>query len=231
MRFFHAALFALVSLAAAKSKSTGKRQSPIDLPALDSTPVGDETIQLTVSKSSAYLSHLGKTAQAAWDGGKKGQLVLNCEKYKALQLHFHMGSEHRIEGEQYALEMHIVHQNVNDPDQLAVIGVLFEESDETNPFLDQIFPALEDNEFVNGTQVDLGVVRGKSLELTPGTVFYRYPGSLTTPPYSENVEWVVSSTIQPISTEQLEAYSNQFPKPTTRDVQRLHGREVTLVEL
>ncbi|CAK4075750.1 unnamed protein product [Aphanomyces euteiches] len=231
MRFFHAALFALVSLAAAKSKSTGKRQSPIDLPAPELTPAGDETVELTLSKSSAYLSHLGKTVQAAWDGGKKGKLVLNGEKYKALQLHFHMGSEHLVDGEQYALEMHIVHQNVDDPDQLAVIGVLFEESDEANPFLDQIFPALEDDEFVNGTQVDLGVIHGKSLDLTPGTVFYRYPGSLTTPPYSENVEWLVSAVIQPISTKQLEAYSTQFPKPTARDIQRLHGREVTLVEL
>ncbi|KAF0696663.1 Aste57867_12599 [Aphanomyces stellatus] len=222
--------FLCVTLLAATQPS-GQRQSPIDL--RPHAPVANQgQISIKLGTGPATLVHKGKTIQADWRGSAHSQLVLNGHVYKPLQLHFHAGSEHRFNGIQHALEMHIVHQSVTDKTQLAVLGFAFELSSRTNPFLDQFFPALATNALAShGAQVPVDAIAGKALGVLHGAQFYRYQGSLTTTPFSENVEWVVAAATQPISQAQLNAYLALCPKPTARDVQPLHGRTVTLVQL
>ncbi|XP_019903389.2 carbonic anhydrase 4 isoform X1 [Esox lucius] len=168
--------------------------------------------------------------------------------YKAVQFHLHWGnkggpgSEHTIDGEQYPMELHIVHikqqysnleDALKDPSGVAVLGFFYEESPRDNRKYDPIVKALQ-SIVKPGTNTSLGAV---SLEqLIPSqqnlTKFYRYRGSLTTPGCTESVIWTVFENPIPLSKEQLEVFSNlQFKdgKPmvaTFRPVQPLNGRKV-----
>ncbi|KAF0706250.1 hypothetical protein AaE_014208 [Aphanomyces astaci] len=212
--------------------SLGQRQSPIDLMPAQAQVARNNNgnlLQIHLGSAPGTLVHKGNTVQVDWSAGPKSRLVLDGNSYKALQLHFHAGSDHRVNGHQFPLEMHIVHQSVTDPTQLAVVGVLFEVSTHMNPFLTQFFPLLPQHP--SGKMPPIKQLRGKLLGIHRGHQFYRYSGSLTAGNFSENVEWVVLSTPQPISHEQLDTYLRLFPKSSARDTQPLHGRVVTLVEL
>ncbi|OQS06243.1 hypothetical protein THRCLA_20415, partial [Thraustotheca clavata] len=78
------------------------------------------------------------------------------------------------------------------------------------------------------TNVTASGVNGAALKFSSDTEFYRYPGSLTTPPYSEGVEWTVVREIQKMSKSQLQAYTKKMPGENIRPVQPLNDRKVTL---
>ncbi|KAL2096735.1 hypothetical protein ACEWY4_008883 [Coilia grayii] len=168
--------------------------------------------------------------------------------YKAIQLHFHWGadggpgSEHTIDGEQYPMEMHIVHikqryhslsEALKDKSGVAVLGFFYQESGSSNRKYDSVINALKNiiRPGTNTTLYDL------SLEtLIPShsdlTVYYRYQGSLTTPQCDEAVVWTVFENTIPLSKQQLSAFSQlsfadgQKMTSTFRPVQPLYGREV-----
>ncbi|XP_020369851.1 carbonic anhydrase 4-like [Rhincodon typus] len=169
--------------------------------------------------------------------------------YKAVQFHYHWGtvsnpgSEHKIDGEQYPMEMHIVHHNekygsfedaVKNPDGVAVLGFLFEESTKNNEEMNVLINALQ---LVSKT--------GNSSLLKPFALnriipdheklkkYYRYRGSLTTPACQESVIWTVFPEPIPINKAQLDKFSNRLffedSQPMTlnfRPIQKLNGRPV-----
>ncbi|XP_074535664.1 carbonic anhydrase 4b [Halichoeres trimaculatus] len=168
--------------------------------------------------------------------------------YKALQAHLHWGkdggpgSEHTIDGEQFSMEMHVVHikeeyntvsQALRDPTGVAVLGFFFQESEFANKKFDPFINALK---FVTKSS-NSTTLRGVSLEmfippLTDMTKYYRYHGSLTTPSCAEAVIWSVFENPIPLSRNQLNAFSKlQFSNGkqmirTYRPVQPLNGRQV-----
>ncbi|KAA8594177.1 carbonic anhydrase 4b [Etheostoma spectabile] len=176
---------------------------------------------------------------------EEGNLVTS---YKAVQLHLHWGkdggpgSEHTIDGEQFPMEMHIVHikeehnnlsQAVEDRTGVAVLGFLFEESKSANKKFDPLINALN-----NITQpTNSTTLTGVSLEmLIPPqknmTKYFRYDGSLTTPDCDEAVVWSLFENTVPLSRNQLAAFSKlQFSNGkqmvgTYRPVQPLNTRQV-----
>ncbi|XP_076343777.1 carbonic anhydrase 1-like isoform X2 [Tachypleus tridentatus] len=142
-------------------------------------------------------------------------------RYKFLQLHFHWGksdsrgSEHTINGKEYPMEMHLVHYNnkysPSDADKhhdgLAVLGVLFMISKEDNQNLSAIIDKLSSIQYKNSeVNLDKGL---KLKSLLPDTFpYFRYSGSLTTPPCSEVVTWTVFVDTVEISTAQLKQFRN-----------------------
>ncbi|KAL3057572.1 carbonic anhydrase 4b [Trematomus bernacchii] len=169
-------------------------------------------------------------------------------QYKAIQLHLHWGvdggpgSEHTIDGEQFPMEMHIVHikeeynslsQAVRDSTGVAVLGFVFEESKSANKKFDPLINALK-----NITQPgNSTTLEGVSLEMfTPPqknmTKYLRYNGSLTTPDCAEAVVWSLFENTVPLSRKQLAAFSHlQFSNgeqmvKTFRPLQPLNGRQV-----
>ncbi|KAJ3589278.1 hypothetical protein NHX12_010123 [Muraenolepis orangiensis] len=144
--------------------------------------------------------------------------------YKAVQLHLHWGqnggpgSEHTIDGEQYPMELHIVHMKqqysdlsvaLSDPSGVAVLGFFYEESRSTNRKYDSIVNALRSITHPN-SNTSLPPI---SLEqLIPSrqnlTSYYRYQGSLTTPGCTESVIWTLFHSTIPLSKEQLQAFSD-----------------------
>uniref|UniRef100_A0A7S3JXH4 carbonic anhydrase n=1 Tax=Aureoumbra lagunensis TaxID=44058 RepID=A0A7S3JXH4_9STRA len=125
--------------------------------------------------------------------------------------------------------MHIVHaENLASPfdGALLVIGILFQLTDEDNPFLESInfknaSSAAGDGVDVNG-EVDLSFFE----DIYTGE-FYRYKGALTVPPCNEIVEWFVMKKTSTISKAQLESHLNTFiGKSNYRPIQPLNGRQL-----
>lgn len=144
---------------------------------------------------------------------KGGYIVLNGEKFKLLQFHFHGKSEHTINGKRYDLVAHFVHQNPQTK-QLAVIAVFFKEG-KNNPVLDNILGNVG------------GEIRIDPQDLLPKDTqhYYHYIGSLTTPPCSENVQWYLLKQPDEASKEQIEAFRKYYVD-NERPVQELYDREI-----
>ncbi|KAM4726043.1 carbonic anhydrase 4a [Anableps anableps] len=168
--------------------------------------------------------------------------------YKAVQFHLHwgndggLGSEHTIDGEQYPMELHIVHMKnhyanlstaLRDPTGVAVLGFFYEESKSANRKYESIINALQSIRPANGNTslppISLAQLIPPEQNLTS---YYRYQGSLTTPGCTESVVWTVFENPIPLSMEQLKAFSKvQFHHGNSmvnnfRPVQPLNGRQV-----
>ncbi|OQR92137.1 bifunctional monodehydroascorbate reductase and carbonic anhydrase nectarin-3-like [Achlya hypogyna] len=203
-----------------------KSQSPIDIPQLYSTPNTGKVDVAFVNPADGILKNEGETLKVFWNGGKDNNFALNAKKYSPLQFHFHAPSEHRVRGFQYPFEMHIVHQA--EDKGLAVLGVLFEISNEDNPFLDEVWSSIA-NLGDHGSNVTVAGISGVPLNISADqSSFYRYSGSLTTPPYTEGVEWTVVSQVQKMSKAQLDTYRAKIHEDSARETQPLNGRIVTL---
>ena len=143
--------------------------------------------------------------------------------YELVQFHFHAPSEHTMDGEHAPLEAHFVHKSAAG--ELAVIGILVEEG-EHDPMWDPIIGALPE---LPGDKRHL-----ENLELDPDEFqplpdrYYRYQGSLTTPPCSEGVQWIVMAEKRQVSSEQMAAIVSHL-HDNNRPVQPLAGRELFLV--
>jgi carbonic anhydrase len=148
-----------------------------------------------------------------------GRLELAGVTYNLLQFHWHTPSEHLIEGEEVPLEMHLVHQAADGA--LLVVGIFIKEGDRHRE-LDNIFADLPEEE---GASVPVHKFKLKKLLPHDGESF-RYSGSLTTPPFTEGVQWVVLAEPIEMSSEQIQAFMTLFPEGNSREVQPLNERTV-----
>ena len=130
-------------------------------------------------------------------------IVYNEITYDLLQFHFHSPSEHTINGEAAAMEIHFVHQDPNSG-TLAVVGIMLTEGQDDNEAYAAIFdflPADVGEPERTGDPLSL-------VDLLPESqTFYTYQGSLTTPPCSEIVRWLLLDTPVSLSAEQIEAFT------------------------
>jgi len=159
----------------------GLNQSPVDL----SSTVDAALPPLLVDYSSATIdvSNNGHTAQVSVEPGN--YLRVDGETFELRQFHLHAPSEHRINGQAFLMEMHLVHSN--SAGELAVIGIVYK-GGETTPMLAKL-----------GAVIPTTVGKSVPFELPlaelglPSEVraYYRYNGSLTTPPCTEGVRWFV----------------------------------------
>ncbi|XP_036599528.1 carbonic anhydrase 6 [Trichosurus vulpecula] len=148
--------------------------------------------------------------------------------YTAAQLHLHWGgktaeshgSEHRINGVQYDSELHILHYNSEQyssadeaqgkPNGLAVVAVLIQaKKDKKNPYYEEIFSRLSEIPNV-GDNVTLNSIDVQGLLPHDFSRYFLYYGSLTTPPCSQNVTWIVLAEPVTISKAQLDKLQNSL---------------------
>ncbi len=194
----------------------GSRQSPIDL--RNPTQASLPAISFNYRPTPLTVHNNGHTIEVASTG--ENWLEVGNERYSLLQYHFHAPSEHTVEGRSFDMEMHLVHRN--DEGALAVIGVLIRRGrrhvafDRVWEHLPQAAGDMERIEGVSVNPVDL---------LPPDRRAYRYDGSLTTPPCSQDVNWYVITTPIEMSEAQIAAFEAIVHK-NNRPVQALNGREV-----
>ena len=222
----------------AKIAKSGIRQSPIDLITDRSiTPINLNPVVFHYQDSVFTLNNNGHTIQADCDA-ENNSVHINGHHYALLQFHFHAKSEHLIDGKDYPMEVHLVHvisdknedapppvaANKPAPKSLAVVGVMIKEGKE-NPFIKNLWKKIPE---AKGTPVHYFITGQNANALLPPPgkqSFYRYNGSLTTPPCTENVLWTVMDEPIEFSKEQIEAFTKLYKK-NNRPAQKPHQRFV-----
>ncbi|KAG7392697.1 hypothetical protein PHYBOEH_006311 [Phytophthora boehmeriae] len=219
--------------AAKPEKPTMMKQSPIDLvhnPEDEMTTLSatDVAVHFGSAPAKIQLVHHGDNFQVNWSDHEQNVLTLKGKKYYTVQFHFHAPSEHTVNGHARAMELHLVHQSQDGC--LAVVAVFFTEGKESS-FLAQFWDELATLAPETHDNVDVGRISGgqELNNLLDGKIF-RYTGSLTTPPYTEGVEWVVVDEMLEASPDQLAQYRKFLPSPNARDVQALNNRKVALCQ-
>jgi len=194
------------------------RQSPIDIVGA----VADATLPILspiYSSSSTDIVNNGHTIQFNYNGAAS-DFTFGGETYSLLQFHFHASSEHTFGGTHQALEGHLVHASPSG--SLAVIAVFFELG-AANPFLDQFTANLPSH--AGDTYVDVNLNYAPEDLFPVNQSYYNYNGSLTTPPCSDIVNWIVMEHTSTASQAQLDAFTTLLHS-NYRPVQPLSGRTI-----
>ena len=193
----------------------GAEQSPVNL--VDARAARLPTLRFDYGAVRASIEDTGPTIQFNTEPGHG--LMIGRRRHELRQFHFHHASEHLVEGARWPMELHLVH--TDSQGGLAVVGVFIREG-EANSAVESLWQALvDDPESLGHIDVDLTAL------LPATTKAWRYRGSLTTPPCSEGVNWIVLADILTLSGRQIAAFTNYRPA-NCRPVQPL-GRRVLAI--
>jgi carbonic anhydrase len=198
--------------------ANGKRQSPIHIEDGETLKGPAEAIEFRYEPSKGTVTNNGHTVEVSVYGDNS--LTVRGSTYQLVQFHFHHPSEERINGQGYPMVGHFVHRN--DLGQLAVLAVLLE-AGEANKLIENVW-----------THMPLDV--NDSVRMPPDLInvndilpqdrrYYQYLGSLTTPPCTEGVLWLILKQPVTISRAQLRLFGQLYAN-NARPVQPLHGRPV-----
>jgi carbonic anhydrase len=132
-------------------------------------------------------------------------LKIGNESYKLLQFHTHTPSEVAINGKRSDMVIHLVHANSND--ELAVVSVLLElgEANSLVQKLWEVMPKTVMPPQQSEVQIDINQL------LPENKAYYTHGGSLTTPPCTEGVKWIILKQPISLSSEQLAQYREIYP--------------------
>ncbi|MEL6325769.1 MAG: carbonic anhydrase family protein [Cyanobacteria bacterium J06626_23] len=164
--------------------ATGRHQSPIDLGRVEPVPM--DSLQFDYRPTPLTLVNTGHTVRIDYASGSR--LILEGQPFELLQFHFHDPSEHTRSGQHQPMEIHFVHRNAQTQD-LVVLSVLVRAGQE-NPTLQKMWPYLP-SQINQPSTVMREWVNARDLLPDTATSVFRYSGSLTTPPCSETVTWLV----------------------------------------
>ncbi len=195
---------------------TGAAQSPINIDKFLQEDLPD--IVPAYHAGALSVMNNGHTVQVNVPAGSG--FSVGGVQYELVQLHFHTPSEHYLDGAPYPMEVHFVHQAADGG--LGVIGAMMKVGAH-HPVIEGIWqnvPAAGESKDVVGVDINPADLMPASLE------YYKYDGSLTTPPCSEGVAWHVLKEPIEISEVQLTAFQSVFPV-NARPVQPLNDRVVT----
>ena len=164
------------------------------------------------------MENNGHTIQVNYpEGGNT--LSVNGRTYTLKQFHFHVPSENQIKGRTFPMEAHFVHLDENR--QPLVLAVLYEPG-KTNDRLAPIWNVMPMKE----GKVNLDKAFDASTLLPKRLKYYRFAGSLTTPPCSEGVSWLLLKTYDHIDQAQAEKFTRAIGSHNNRPVQPLNARVV-----
>lgn len=194
----------------------GSAQSPVDL--ADAAPRSLPDLQFDYRRGPLSLKNTVHTVQA--DETPGSVLTVDGQRFPLVQFHLHEPSEHTVDGRRFDGELHLVHRD--DAGRIAVVSVLLTEGAPDAalaPFLDAL-PL--------GAAATAQVADFDPTALLPATRrTFRYEGSLTTPPCTEGVRWLVMTTPVEVSRAQLDAFRAVISE-NDRPLQPLHGRQLLL---
>jgi len=197
--------------------------------------------------NNGHTAVLGVVHEDESDGIMTGSVLGEGQSYQMLQLHFHwgaddsQGSEHTINGQEFPMEMHIVHKKVGltveealgTSDGLAVVGQMFEISAEDNEVLTPLIESLANIEnFDAKFDMNNSPLQVQDLLPSSDSEYANYDGSLTTPTCNEAVRWILFKQPIQISARQMEAFrvlkdAGDMPiVDNYRPPQPLNGRQV-----
>ena len=192
---------------------SGRRQSPIDI--TDGIQVELDAVQFDYRPSGFRVVDNGHTVQVNVAPGNSIEVL--GRHYELVQFHFHRPSEERIDGKPFDMVVHLLHQSADG--RLAMIAVLLEQGS-AQPTVQAVWnnlPLEKGDEVAAKAPIDVSAL------LPSDRRYYTYMGSLTTPPCSEGVLWMVMKVPVQISPEQLAIFARLYPM-NARPIQARHGR-------
>lgn len=194
----------------------GHQQSPIDIRKTKKAAL--PAIRFEYKPSPVHIIDNGHTVMVNYSPGSF--ILIGDKKYDLKQFHFHRPSEEKINGKSFAMTVHLVH--VGDDGKLAVVAVLLQQGDD-NDLVKELWNDLpkekDKEEFFDNVQIDLSRI------LPHDRGYYTFPGSLTTPPCSEDVTWFVLKHPTTVSAGEIQRFSELY-RDDARPTQPLYDRTV-----
>lgn len=215
-----------------KACNSGSKQSPIDIVKDKATHTTTlEPLTRDYVDANATLINNGFNIELRYDEGV-GTVLIDGKGYSLQQVHWHTPSEHTVDGGKLPMEMHMVHKTSDG--KIAVVAVLYQLG-KTDKFVHQLIGsikalAMEKCSDKEETRIPVGLVENKALKRATRK-YYRYVGSLSSPPCTEDVIWTIMGKIREITPGQLAALQAPLSveyRNNSRPVQPLNSRSVQL---
>ncbi len=198
--------------------SEGVEQSPVNI----TDCVASEGTRIAFAYSGRAIAARNNGHTVYLDFPPGSILDAGASRYELQGVHYHSPGEHQINGESFAAELHLVHQDTGG--NLAVVGLLFSLG-EPSPLVQTLLDAAPQ------TVGSVALQDGPSAaDHVPASLdYFGYDGSLTTPPCSEGVRWIVMQSVGRVSEAQVERLRTLTGGPNNRPVQPIGEREILAV--
>jgi carbonic anhydrase len=194
----------------------GERQSPVDIANARQTDL--PALQFDYKPSPLHIIDNGHTIMINYAPGSS--LRVGDKEYQLKQFHFHRPSEEKIHGKHFEMVVHLVH--ADQEGHLAVVAILLEKGLD-NPLIRELWNRLpkekEKEEVLDNVRIDLTTLLPSNLS------YYTFPGSLTTPPCSEDVTWFVLKRPGTVTAAEINQFGKLY-RHNARPTQPLHDRVV-----
>ncbi len=195
----------------------GRNQAPIDITGMTESELSPIVFQY--KSVPLDIINNGHTVQINYAPGSS--ITVDGHTYNLLQFHFHTPSENSVDGRSFPMEGHLVHGDADG--NLAVIGLLFEEGTE-NPFIASLWANMPakagEHKVVSEMSINVEDM------LPADRSYYRFNGSLTTPPCSEGVRWMVLKNSVPVAAAQAKQFNVVMGGNNNRPIQPLYSRPI-----
>ena len=194
-----------------------RQQSPVNIAGY--ADGGAPVVEFAYGGSADSITNTGDFVKVKYADG--GGIRIDGREYELIEMHAHNSSEHTVDGESFALEAHLVHKRASG--EIAVVGILYRLG-EPNPVMRRIIDAAP-------AQGEADIAPPAPLPATDylptGGGYYAYAGSLTTPPYTEGVQWIVMADALQVSADQVRQLAALTGgAANNRPVQPLNGRNI-----
>ena len=194
----------------------GKHQSPIDIRGAKTADL--PPIKFDYKPSPLKVIDNGHTIQVNYAPGSS--IDVGGVRYELLQFHFHKPSEEKIDGKAHAMVAHLVHKSADG--KLAVVAVLLD-SGGASALIDSTWKNLPKEKEKEALVQNVTIDASDLLPRSRG--YYTFQGSLTTPPCSEDVTWLVLKTPVKIAANEIAAFGKIYPT-NARPTQPVNGRDI-----
>jgi len=193
----------------------GQNQSPINL--TDFTKSELPAIEFDYKLISTEILDNGHTEQVNVKEGS--HIIVDGIQFDLKQFHFHTPSENNIQGNSFPLEAHFVH--VSKDGELAVVAVMFKEgkaNDALTELWEQMPKEVGEHHTIDAKHLDALLPQERS--------YYRFNGSLTTPPCTEGVRWLVMKESVTLSSTQIKTFKEVMHQHNNRPIQPTNARVI-----
>jgi carbonic anhydrase len=207
--------------------NNGGLQSPIDL-INERVDIVSNLGRLSrdYHSSNSTLRNRGHDMVLRWVGGA-GHININGKRFQLQQAHWHSPSEHTLNGQRFDMEVHLVHESADG--QNAVVAILYK-TGRPDTFLKSIENNLGSLAESLDVEINLGVTNPRDIKIG-SRKYYRYIGSLTVPPCSQDVIWTIVRKIRTVTRKQVQLIRDAVHDDSERNarpVQAINERRVEL---
>ncbi len=193
---------------------SGVNQSPVNLTGLVEAEL--PAIAFSYGATATEVINNGHTIQANF--AKGSSIKVDGMDFQLLQCHFHSPSENTIEGESFPMEGHCVHATTEG--ELAVVAIMYKLG-AASPAIAALWEKMPEKAGEKNTLS----AKVNGIDIMPKNKdYYRFNGSLTTPPCTEGVRWLVLKENATISRQQLDRFVKVMHHPNNRPVQPVNAR-------